>query len=82
VQGALRDGDILARYGGDEFVVILPEGRIDAVVMVAERIRQAVDSLELITAQEARIRGTASIGLAVFPTTPTTPRTCCCLPTT
>jgi diguanylate cyclase (GGDEF)-like protein len=67
VQSALRDGDIFARYGGDEFVVLLPEADINAVVMVAERIRQAVESLEVITPHDVIIRGTASIGLAVFP---------------
>ncbi|MBT9519636.1 MAG: bifunctional diguanylate cyclase/phosphodiesterase [Dechloromonas sp.] len=67
VQGALRDGDILARYGGDEFVVLLPEAEADAVVMVAERVRQAIESLDVVTPLDAHVRGTASIGLAVFP---------------
>lgn len=67
VQGALRDGDILARYGGDEFVALLPEASLDAVVAVAGRIRQAVENLEVLTADGVRLRGTASIGLAVYP---------------
>jgi diguanylate cyclase (GGDEF)-like protein len=67
VQSALRDGDILARYGGDEFVALLPEADAESVVMVAERVRQAIEALEITTPEGVRLRGTASIGLAVFP---------------
>lgn len=67
VQGALRDGDILVRYGGDEFVAVLPEATQESVVVVAQRVRSAVEQLEVITPEGVRLRGTASIGLAVYP---------------
>ncbi len=67
VQRALRDGDILARYGGDEFVVVLPEATMPQVVAVAERVRSAVAALEVQTPEGVRLHGTASIGLSVYP---------------
>ncbi|MBM3845708.1 MAG: diguanylate cyclase [Verrucomicrobia bacterium] len=43
----MRPGDILARYGGEEFVVILPETDLPGAAAVAERLRDAVERLEL-----------------------------------
>jgi diguanylate cyclase len=37
-----RNGDLAARYGGDEFAVILPEATVDEALSIAERIRAAV----------------------------------------
>jgi diguanylate cyclase (GGDEF)-like protein len=66
IEEQLRDTDILARFGGDEFVVLLPEAPASGAQLVAERILQAVETtLPLI--DEKTIRGTVSIGIATFP---------------
>lgn len=67
MQQALREGDILARYGGDEFVAVLPEATLETVVLVAQRVRAAIERLEVSVAEDVRLRGTASVGLAVYP---------------
>lgn len=61
VRAALRDSDFCARWGGEEFVILLPETTKRAAVVVAERIRAKVDQ-ELI---EEKV--TISGGLAAFP---------------
>ncbi|MBN1551757.1 diguanylate cyclase [bacterium] len=43
----LRETDTLARFGGEEFIVLLPETGLDTAVEVAERIRASVESLSV-----------------------------------
>ena len=65
--GALRDGDILARYGGDEFVVILPETDEEQVYLVATRILEDAGAFALTVQDGSKIKATVSIGFAVCP---------------
>lgn len=62
----LRDGDVLVRYGGEEFLVILPgAGRRDLSDM-AERIRRSISEAEIVTGGH-RLSITVSIGGAGLP---------------
>lgn len=64
---ALRNGDILARYGGDEFVVVLPESGTEQAYMVSERILKNIAALSLPAPDGSPVQATASIGIALFP---------------
>uniref|UniRef100_A0A7V3RHM0 Sensor domain-containing diguanylate cyclase n=1 Tax=candidate division WOR-3 bacterium TaxID=2052148 RepID=A0A7V3RHM0_UNCW3 len=57
----IRDVDFLGRYGGDEFVAVLPETDANFALVVAERIRKKIESENL----DPPV--TLSIGIAVFP---------------
>lgn len=67
MQEVLRTGDVLARYGGDEFVVILPETSLEETEQVSERLLECLQSFVLETASDASIRVTGSIGVGIFP---------------
>lgn len=63
----LDGGDRIVRYGGDEFVVILPaQGRTQGLAK-AEKMREAIRSTRFLADEGLHIRVTASFGLAVFP---------------
>jgi diguanylate cyclase (GGDEF)-like protein len=59
----MRDADIAGRYGGEEFVVLLPDTDSDGAVMFAERLRQSIEAHEVIH-ESHRIRFTISLGIA------------------
>jgi diguanylate cyclase (GGDEF)-like protein len=63
----LRSVDVTTRYGGDEFVILLPESNREQAMLVAERIRQAIHETTFLTARGLEIHITASFGVATFP---------------
>ncbi|MFQ5456301.1 MAG: diguanylate cyclase [Nitrospirota bacterium] len=63
----LRDVDIIARYGGDEFVVVLPETDIEMTHEIAERIQQSISDREFLKEEGLKIRISASFGIAGYP---------------
>lgn len=66
-RGSLRDVDIVTRYGGDEFVIILPETKKLQGLKAAERIRQALNEHEFHPAANLTTKVTASFGIASYP---------------
>jgi len=62
----IREIDIAGRYGGEEFGVVLPETDLTGAMLVAERIRKAVESAQ-IQAYDQVVQTTISIGVAIFP---------------
>lgn len=67
----VRPPDMVARYGGDEFVVLLPETPGGGALGVAERIRKSVEA-NPIRARDQHVEATVSIGIACYPADGTT----------
>jgi len=60
-QETIRDSDIIFRYGGEEFLVLLSGTRISGATLLAERIRSSIEQLRVFSELELRI--TASLGV-------------------
>lgn len=63
----LRTTDVVARYGGDVFIIVFPETHLNLAIKVAERIRQEVEKTPFIVGHENHeLRLTASMGASVY----------------
>jgi len=65
MQSTLRAGDIVGRFGGEEFVVLLPGADLKQAMGAAERCRAAVEKMKITDAPYLSV--TASVGVAAFP---------------
>lgn len=60
---SLRPGDIVSRYGGEEFLILMPETELSSAAVVAERLRRLVCATTIPTT-EGGIRITVSMGVS------------------
>ena len=68
LRSALRNTELIARYGGDEFVVLMPSTNLQGGVAAANRVLQAVRETHFLdTLGAPRFRITLSIGVAAYP---------------
>jgi diguanylate cyclase (GGDEF)-like protein len=64
---SLRSIDIVARYGGDEFVIVLPQTPPSAAAQIAERMRKAIEQNIFLKKEGYSLKMTASFGVASYP---------------
>ena len=64
IAAVVRPYDSIARWGGEEFVVLLPNADSDNAAIVAERIRQQIERLSVTAVSGEIVRFTASVGVA------------------
>lgn len=63
---AVRDEDFIGRYGGEEFIVITRRYELQAIRTVAERIRERIENLDVMSPDGRIIKATVSIGASIY----------------
>jgi diguanylate cyclase (GGDEF)-like protein len=61
----LRGTDVVGRFGGEEFILILHHSSLEQAQQIAERCRSAIEQIELFSDEGQRIQITASFGIAI-----------------
>jgi diguanylate cyclase (GGDEF)-like protein len=68
LESSVRSIDTVARYGGDEFTLVLVDTGLEGAMQVAERIRHTVEATSFGAERGLDLRLTASLGVSAFPT--------------
>jgi diguanylate cyclase (GGDEF)-like protein len=66
-ESKIRSGDMVCRYGGEEFAIILPDIEADTAYQTAERIRSAIANLRVASGLAIHSDLSVSVGVALFP---------------
>ncbi len=67
MKGKMREGEILARFGGEEFIICLCRADEKGAISAAERMRKAVADANLSGDSGVSLKTTISIGIAIYP---------------
>lgn len=73
IHAGARETDVVARFGGDEFAIILPETGREGAMVAARRVRERVAGEPFLAEEGIRYRLTASVGAATMPGAAATP---------
>lgn len=65
-QTYIRESDIFARWGGEEFIILLPETHIHEALIIAERLRVQLSTTQIFINNDNLIKFTVSIGLRII----------------
>ena len=60
-----RKSDVICRFGGEEFIILLPNTSIDGAKIVSEKIRGDIENINIVLNQELEIKFTVSIGISL-----------------
>ncbi len=64
IRASVRTNDACGRWGGEEFLLLLPETDREQVLAVCDRVHRAIESIEPITGMDSNFHVTASVGVA------------------